>query len=123
MPHVEATGLLVHLPMTHGHIISIPATPKKKISPEEAIRAQVEEIIGKNRFNLIYMDADLEFCKKNDKYGLYQKAEDGKLKNLPGVDMVYEVPEYTTLSIKAESNGDHVREIIKYLENKKIFPL
>ena len=37
MPHIEATGLLVHLPMTHGHIISILATPKKKISPAEAL--------------------------------------------------------------------------------------
>lgn len=37
MPHIEATGLLVHLPMTHGHIISILATPKEKISPAEAI--------------------------------------------------------------------------------------
>ena len=37
MPHVEATGVLVHLPMTHGHIISIVATPKKKIDVEEAL--------------------------------------------------------------------------------------
>ena len=37
MPHVEATGLLVHLPMTHGHIISILATPKNKISAADAI--------------------------------------------------------------------------------------
>jgi len=32
MPHVDATGLLVHTPVTHGHIISIVATPKKSIS-------------------------------------------------------------------------------------------
>ncbi len=38
MPHVEATGLLVHVPTTHGHIISILATPKKKITVDEALR-------------------------------------------------------------------------------------
>jgi glyceraldehyde-3-phosphate dehydrogenase (NAD(P)) len=31
MPHVNATGFLVHTPVTHGHIISIVATPKKSI--------------------------------------------------------------------------------------------
>lgn len=34
MPHVQATGFLVHTPVTHGHIISVVATPKKSISPE-----------------------------------------------------------------------------------------
>ncbi len=34
MPHVNATGFLVHTPVTHGHIISIVATPKKTISKE-----------------------------------------------------------------------------------------
>ena len=29
MPHVEATGLLVHVPTTHGHIINVIATPKR----------------------------------------------------------------------------------------------
>ncbi|HEX9977621.1 MAG TPA: type II glyceraldehyde-3-phosphate dehydrogenase [Acidimicrobiia bacterium] len=37
MPHVNATGLLVHTPITHGHIITILATPKKPISDDEAI--------------------------------------------------------------------------------------
>ncbi|MCD4681086.1 MAG: adenylyl-sulfate kinase [Bacteroidales bacterium] len=93
------------------------------ISPEEAIRAQVEEIIGKRRFNLVYMDADLEFCRKNDKYGLYQKAEEGKLKYLPGIDMEYEVPDNATLTIKADSDDDNVGLIISYLEKRKIYPI
>lgn len=41
MPHIHATGILVHTPVTHGHIITICATPKKDISvqgAEEALR-------------------------------------------------------------------------------------
>jgi glyceraldehyde-3-phosphate dehydrogenase (NAD(P)) len=34
MPHVDATGLLVHTPVTHGHIITIVATPKKATTKE-----------------------------------------------------------------------------------------
>jgi len=37
MPHIEATGLLVHVPTTHGHIINIIATPKKPITKDEII--------------------------------------------------------------------------------------
>ena len=36
MPHVEATGLLVHTPITHGHFISVLATPKEDLSVDEA---------------------------------------------------------------------------------------
>jgi len=37
MPHVDATGFLVHTPVTHGHIISIVLTPKKSISKESLL--------------------------------------------------------------------------------------
>lgn len=39
MPHIEATGLLVHVPTSHGHIISVLATPKKAMSREEVLAA------------------------------------------------------------------------------------
>ncbi|MBR2674480.1 MAG: type II glyceraldehyde-3-phosphate dehydrogenase [Mogibacterium sp.] len=41
MPHVEATGILVHTPVTHGHIITVLASGKdgKKITKEEALAA------------------------------------------------------------------------------------
>lgn len=37
MPEIEATGILVHAPITHGHFITVVATPKEDISVEEAI--------------------------------------------------------------------------------------
>lgn len=37
MPHVNATGILVHTPVTHGHIITVLATPKKKITKDQAL--------------------------------------------------------------------------------------
>ncbi len=39
MPHIEATGILVHTPVTHGHIITVVATGKQKITPEMAIES------------------------------------------------------------------------------------
>lgn len=37
MPHVDATGILVHAPVTHGHIITVLATPKKEVTKEEIL--------------------------------------------------------------------------------------
>lgn len=38
MPHVEATGILVHTPVTHGHIITVVAKGKTKITKEMALQ-------------------------------------------------------------------------------------
>ncbi|MHC4199566.1 MAG: type II glyceraldehyde-3-phosphate dehydrogenase [Planctomycetota bacterium] len=37
MPHVSATGILVHTPVTHGHIITMVVSTKKKVEKEEAL--------------------------------------------------------------------------------------
>ncbi|MDR2089215.1 MAG: type II glyceraldehyde-3-phosphate dehydrogenase [Clostridiales Family XIII bacterium] len=39
MPHVDATGILVHTPVTHGHFITVVATPKKDIAAHEVVAA------------------------------------------------------------------------------------
>ncbi len=39
MPHVEATGILVHTPVTHGHIITVLAHGRRKITKEMALEA------------------------------------------------------------------------------------
>jgi len=38
MPHIDATGILVHTPVTHGHIITVVAKTKKKVVKEEALK-------------------------------------------------------------------------------------
>ncbi len=39
MPHVKATGILVHTPVTHGHIITVTIKGKDKITKETALKA------------------------------------------------------------------------------------
>lgn len=39
MPHIDATGILVHTPVTHGHIITVVATGKEKITRDMALEA------------------------------------------------------------------------------------
>lgn len=39
MPHINATGILVHTPVTHGHFITVVATPKEDMTVEEVTAA------------------------------------------------------------------------------------
>jgi len=92
------------------------------ISPDEDIRQQVAEIIGKEHFLMVYMDADIDYARKNDKYGLFEKADQGLLKHMPGVDSRYDVPEKVDVLIKPEDE-ENVERIIEVLGKRKIFPL
>jgi len=92
------------------------------ISPDEDIRRQVVRIIGENKFKLIYMDASLEFCKKN-KPELYEKFEQGRVKNIPGVDLPFGEPENPTLVLKPENRAQNVQIIMEYFADRKIFPI
>jgi bifunctional enzyme CysN/CysC len=92
------------------------------ISRNDELREQIAEIIGKDRFHLCYMDASLDYCKKN-KPELYDLVEQGKTKNLPGVDMKYEIPGNAKLVFKPENNEENLDTILNYLSSNKIFPI
>lgn len=38
MPHIDATGILIHTPVTHGHIITVLAKTKKKIDKVNVLK-------------------------------------------------------------------------------------
>jgi adenylyl-sulfate kinase len=92
------------------------------ISPNENIREQVAQIIGKERFHIIFMDANLEFCKKN-KPELYELANASKIDNLPGVDTVFEKPTRPDLVFNIETEEICPERVINYLNEKKLFPI
>ena len=91
------------------------------ISRNESLRDQVAEIIGKDRFHMFYMDADLEYC-KNNKPELYELLEQGKTSGLPGIDLEYEAPDNAKLVFKPEQNEENLDAILDYLAQNKVFP-
>lgn len=91
------------------------------ISRNNSLRDQIAEIIGPDRFHLFYMDATLEYC-KNNKPELYKLVEEGKTKNLPGVDLEYEIPTNAVLNFKPEENELNIDKVLDYLAVNKIFP-
>lgn len=92
------------------------------ISPDETIRQQVMEIIGKEKFKLVYMDATLDFCKKN-KPELYEKAQRSEIHNLPGMDDKFDVPANADLILNPEKPSENMNQIMEFLGQEGIFPL
>lgn len=91
------------------------------ISAKDDIRKQIAQIIGIERFMMIYMDADLQYC-RNNKPELYEKAEAGLLSQLPGYDLVYEVPNDAVFDLKPENLNENIDQIVNYLREKAVFP-
>jgi adenylyl-sulfate kinase len=92
------------------------------ISPNEHDREQVAEIIGRERFHLIYMNAGIGYCRKN-KPELYEKADRGATENLPGVDIPFEAPESAAFVFDPAANETNLELLVGYLSEQHIFPL
>ena len=89
------------------------------ISPKEHIRQQVKEIIGNERFHLVYMDADPERCREN-KPDFYQKAENGELHHLPGFTTPYEEPSESNMVCFPDSPDENHKKVMAYLNEQKV---
>ncbi len=92
-------------------------------SPDAHIRKQVKEIIGNERFHLIYMDEDIEYCRKNADDDLYEQYNNGKVSYLPGEDISFDIPQEPQLVFKAENNSENTETVVNYLLKNKIIGL
>jgi bifunctional enzyme CysN/CysC len=90
------------------------------ISPKAEIRKQVQEIIGEERFYLVYMDASLEYCKTH-KPDLYQKADAGEIDMLPGYTTPYEKPQNVQMVCSPEKPEENLRKVMEDLGIVKVF--
>ncbi len=72
----------------HSGVITLVST----LSPTVSIRESAREIIGDNRFILIYLSTPLEQCQKRDVKSLYRKAREGTVDNFTGISAPFETP-------------------------------
>ena len=94
------------------------------ISPTIEIRKQAFDIIGKEDFLEIYVNAPVEVCEQRDIKGLYQKAKRGEIKNFTGVSAPFEPPLDPFLEIQTfrlsieESVSKIMKKILPIIEYK-----
>jgi len=114
--HLRRVAHMCHLLNDQGIIVIC-----SFISPSEDIRRQVADIIGAERFHLVFMDAGLEYCRQN-KPELYNRVEQGLSSKLPGFDAPYDKPLNPDFVFTSQENGKNPGRIIEYLKDKGIFP-
>lgn len=63
------------------------------ITPKRELRLAAADVIGKNDFTPVYVQASFEVCAERDVKGLYAKAASGKVAQFTGKDSSFEAPE------------------------------
>lgn len=64
----------------------------------------------------VHVNTPLNECIKRDDSGIYDKAKEGKIKNLPGVDIEYEEPKNCTLTFNIKDTNE--KEAAKQIYNE-----
>lgn len=92
------------------------------VSPLERDRRKIADIVGKQDFIEIFVNASIEECEARDVKGLYKKAREGKIPNFTGISAPYEPPTKPTVEVFSgkESIEESVEKIIKEIEGKLI---
>ncbi len=92
------------------------------ISPFQAERRMVRELVGKDEFFEVFVDAPIEACIARDPKGLYKRALAGEIRNFTGIDQAYERPEAAEIVLDAGVSEPQTLadRVIAALENRDI---
>lgn len=92
------------------------------ISPYQKDRDLARQLMAKQRFVEIYVDASVETCEKRDPKGLYKKAREGKIGEFTGITAPYEPPANPELHLDANTiTIDQGRDqILAFLKSRGI---
>ena len=87
------------------------------VSPTIEIRNIAKEIIGRENFIEVYINASVETCESRDIKGLYKKARRGEIKDFTGISSPFEAPENPELEINTSelSIEESVKKVLDYI--------
>lgn len=117
--NIRRVGEVCHL-MTQAGLVVIAAF----ISPFDAERQMVRDLVQEGTFVEVFVDAPLAVAEARDPKGLYAKARRGELVNFTGVDSRYEPPAHPEIHIDttASSVEDAADRIIDHLRLAGVLP-
>ncbi len=90
------------------------------VSPYRDARNEVRNMVGDDKFIMIFVDTPLEVCEERDPKGLYAKALRGEIKNFTGIDDPYERPvdpEITADTVN-KNPEENALDMINYLKKE-----
>jgi adenylyl-sulfate kinase len=88
------------------------------MSPYAEGRRRAREVIGPNRFVLVYLATPLEVCESRDAKGLYARARRGEVRHVVGIDDRYERPRDADLELDTSGStaGADVERVFDVLQ-------
>ena len=91
------------------------------ISPFNADRQMVRELLADGEFIEVFIDTPLVVCEQRDPKGLYQKARAGEIKNFTGIDSAYEAPINPEIHVETadKSVEECAQQVVQYLQQQK----
>jgi bifunctional enzyme CysN/CysC len=118
--NIRRAAEVARLSFSHGNIVLCTF-----ISPFRKERDFARSIIPEGRFFEIYVQCDLEVCKRRDPKGLYAKALRGEISNFTGISSPYEAPENPELVVETDlkSTEEIVEQILQTLDQRGIINL
>ncbi|HEX2091958.1 MAG TPA: sulfate adenylyltransferase subunit CysN [Longimicrobiaceae bacterium] len=81
------------------------------VSPFREDRERVRALIPEGRFYEVFVDCDLDTCRRRDPKGLYGKAARGEIVHFTGISSPYEAPEEP--EITARTDAHTVEEMVE----------
>jgi sulfate adenylyltransferase len=90
------------------------------VSPYEATREECRNMIGADRFVLIYVGTPLAVCEQRDPKGLYVRARRGEIQGFTGIDDPYEAPTRPDLELATTecTPDENAQTTLGYLERR-----
>lgn len=90
------------------------------VSPTAEDREKIAEIVGKQNFIEIFVNASIETCEQRDVKGLYKKARKGEIDNFTGISAPYEPPKRPDVEVLSgeEAIDVSVTKVLKSIEER-----
>jgi bifunctional enzyme CysN/CysC len=90
------------------------------LAPSEEVRQKAADVVGRDRFLVVHLDAPVEVCRQRDQEGLYGAAEKGDIANFPGVSAPYESPQQPDLVLRTHEVDVQrcVKRIVELIEER-----
>jgi bifunctional enzyme CysN/CysC len=85
------------------------------ISPFRAEREMARDLIGAENFIEVFIDTPLKICIERDPKGLYQKAKDGLIPNMTGINSRYEKPSHPNIRLDGQ-DANNIKTLLQQLE-------
>ena len=88
------------------------------VAPSNETRQKAMQVIGEERFLVIYLSAPIEVCRQRDPGGFYAKVDAGEITHVPGVTEPFEPPTEPDLilptdHVQLDACLDRIMELLK----------